>query len=49
MTRPRITDLLRRWLNRSAEPERAGRPEIVFRPGDVRDTAAAMIPTDPED
>lgn len=41
------------WLTADAraEHEQVGRPDIVFRPrpGDVRDTAAAMIPTDPED
>lgn len=47
--------MIRRILNRiadfltadaRAEHEQVGRPDIVFRPrpGDVRDTAAAMIP-----
>lgn len=37
------------WLTKSYVGDRpdhrpAPRPDIVFRPGDVRDTAAAMIP-----
>ena len=45
--------MIRRILNRLAdfltadartEHEQVGRPDIVFRPGNVRDTAAAMVP-----
>lgn len=49
----RILNRIADWLTADARAEhgQVGRPDIVFRPrkGDVRDTAADMLPSERED